>query len=588
MSYLCRLILIVSMFAYPLSTYADLSILPKKKANTISTEIVNSNELLENVVKGLFKSSQLLCNVPEWKLKTSLDHDVSLIKDAVRAYGYYSLSSKREVVRENNCWKVKVEIIDGPRTHIAGVDVKITGEASNDKAFNKYINGEMLSKGDPLLHKDYEKLKNSMLSIASKRGYLDAVFDKKELKIDKDNHSAFITLHFDSKKRYRIGEIIIEQEALVPDLFSKFVDISSGEYYDDKQLVSTYQNLSESGYYSSVDVTPLLDKKNNHQVPVLIKVTKSKPKKYSVGIGASTDIGPRFKASYTNKLSNTKGHSHRSTLSLSPVISSISSAYKIPVEKAQTDFYEFSTSATHENTDTSTSDSFNVGASQSYLLENEWSRLFFLQYSIDDFDVGEDSDTTALLRPGIGFSKTQSNSLLRPTKGYRFNVELTAASAQLLSDVSFIQAQLNTKYIHSVGKDARLLGRLDLGYTEISSFDELPSNLRFFAGGDNSLRGYDYESLGPKDDAGDVIGGKGLVVTSLEVDYSILNNWAGALFVDAGNAFNDTDIDVKVSGGFGVRWNSPVGPIRVDIGFPIDDPGAEDTWRLHFSLGPDL
>jgi translocation and assembly module TamA len=225
---------------------------------------------------------------------------------------------------------------------------------------------------------------------------------------------------------------------------------------------------------------------------------------------------------------------------------------------------------------------------RSNLLDNDWTRIMGLQYSYDDFDVGEDNDTTLLLRPLLGFSRTVSDSPLRPTQGYRLNVEFTGATEALLSDINFLRAQANAKIVQGLGEKFRFLGRVDLGYTETRQFDQMPSNLRFFAGGDNSVRGYDYESLGPEDSAGDVVGGEGLIVGSVEIDYVFRPDWSAALFVDTGNAFNTDQIDLKVGAGFGIRWQSPIGPIRVDLGFPVDEPDADDTWRLHFSLGPDL
>ena len=115
---------------------------------------------------------------------------------------------------------------------------------------------------------------------------------------------------------------------------------------------------------------------------------------------------------------------------------------------------------------------------------------------------------------------------------------------------------------------------------------ELPASVRFFAGGDNSVRGYDFESLGPIDATGAVIGGSYLVDVSLEVDRLFRDKWAVAMFVDGGDAFNDTHIKLKTGVGIGLRWYSPVGPIRLDFAHPLDDP--DKSFRIHISLGPDL
>ncbi|HAI23845.1 MAG TPA: outer membrane protein assembly factor, partial [Alcanivorax sp.] len=119
-----------------------------------------------------------------------------------------------------------------------------------------------------------------------------------------------------------------------------------------------------------------------------------------------------------------------------------------------------------------------------------------------------------------------------------------------------------------------------------SDVTELPASIRFFAGGDASVRGFAYESLGPLDNDGEVIGGRHLLVGSLEYDHPISEQWSLAVFTDAGNAFNNfDDYEIRHSAGFGVRWRSPLGPIRVDFARGIEE-GRE--WRLHLSMGPDL
>ena len=120
----------------------------------------------------------------------------------------------------------------------------------------------------------------------------------------------------------------------------------------------------------------------------------------------------------------------------------------------------------------------------------------------------------------------------------------------------------------------------------MNAFEELPASVRFFAGGDNSIRGYAYQSLGPKDDQGDVVGGRNLLVGSVELERRLLDKWGVALFADSGNAFDRAHVDPRTGIGIGIRWRSPVGPVRLDIAHPLND--SKDTFRIHFSMGPEL
>jgi translocation and assembly module TamA len=124
------------------------------------------------------------------------------------------------------------------------------------------------------------------------------------------------------------------------------------------------------------------------------------------------------------------------------------------------------------------------------------------------------------------------------------------------------------------------------GYTAEDSFEKLPPSIRFFAGGDQSIRGFDFESLGPVDLTGAVIGGSRLVELSAEYEHEIKPHWSLAVFADSGNAFNDLDLPMRTGAGFGARWRSPLGPVRIDIAWPVND--VEKGPRLHVNLGPDL
>jgi translocation and assembly module TamA len=111
--------------------------------------------------------------------------------------------------------------------------------------------------------------------------------------------------------------------------------------------------------------------------------------------------------------------------------------------------------------------------------------------------------------------------------------------------------------------------------------------LRFFTGGDRSVRGFRYEGIGARDSLGTIIGGQALVVGSIEADYQVLPSWALAVFTDAGHAENTLTLrNLERSVGTGVRYLSPIGPIRFDVAFAVSRPGS--PMRLHVSLGPDI
>ena len=126
-----------------------------------------------------------------------------------------------------------------------------------------------------------------------------------------------------------------------------------------------------------------------------------------------------------------------------------------------------------------------------------------------------------------------------------------------------------------------------MGRTFSPDFRDLPATLRFFTGGDQTVRGFRYLELGPRDAAGESIGGRALIAGSLEVDYRFLERWAVAAFHDAGNALDSfSSLSLERGIGGGLRWLSPIGLIRLDAAFAVSRPGS--PLRIHFIIGPDL
>jgi translocation and assembly module TamA len=173
------------------------------------------------------------------------------------------------------------------------------------------------------------------------------------------------------------------------------------------------------------------------------------------------------------------------------------------------------------------------------------------------------------------------------TNGDRLRFTLQGTAKNPLSEATFVQGLADAKAIHTLGGRNRLIGRAQVGYTATNDFRILPPRFRFFAGGDQSVRGYRYQSLGPKDEEGNVIGGEALLVASLEYEYRFRPKWGVAVFYDTGNAFHNFSSGSLAQGaGFGVRWRSPIGPVRADIAWGISDPNHPIVF--HLNIGPDL
>jgi translocation and assembly module TamA len=320
-------------------------------------------------------------------------------------------------------------------------------------------------------------------------------------------------------------------------------------------------------------------------VPVRVELAANPRNTWRVGVGYGTDTGPRLAADWDNRYLNARGHGAEARLRLSPVLSTLSGSYLIPFFRGKDVELGVTTLLTREDTDTSESNSVQTGVKR-LTSRWGWNETLSLSYRYEDFRVGAEKDTSNLLMPGIGYWKSVSDDPVYPRKGWRLSMDLRTAVEGFVSDTTFLQGLLRAKYILPVADVGRFIARADFGGTLVSDVRELPASLRFFAGGDNSVRGFDYESLGPENADGDVTGGRYLAVGSVEYEHQVKGNWSVAVFSDVGNAFDELSDDFEYSVGTGVRWRSPVGLVRVDIAAGISD--ADLPIRLHFVIGPDL
>jgi translocation and assembly module TamA len=216
-----------------------------------------------------------------------------------------------------------------------------------------------------------------------------------------------------------------------------------------------------------------------------------------------------------------------------------------------------------------------------------WQETLSLTYQHQTYGVGVDSGTSKLLTPGISYTRTHSDSKSFPLHGYKAQVDLQGSHQGFLANASFVQLHVLAKGITSLGKRTRMLVRLEAGHEFTSQFRILPPTLRFFTGGDQTVRGFAYQTIGDLDERGNVIGGPTLAVASVESDYRILEKFGVAVFSDVGSAaksFSIRGLDQGV--GAGLRWLSPVGMVRLDGAFAISRPGA--PFRIHVSIGADL
>jgi translocation and assembly module TamA len=542
-------------------------------------------ELLENVLLYI-DLDQEACTAATWRINQRYQNAPRQIRSALEAYGYYRAEISSTLEFGESCWQAAFRIEPGEPVRIRTLDLQLSAEAAQDPAFVNAIRDAGLHADAALHHGRYEELKSRLLGHAAERGYVTARFSTQRIDVFPEQLAADVTLHFESGPRYRFGPIELDQAVLRESLLLAYMRFGEGDLYDQRQLTSLYIALAESGYFDTVDVSPQPPDHDSLVVPVTVRLTPSRPRLITYGLGYSTDTGPRLRLGRDNRRYNDRGHQFGLNAQLSPVISDVTVNYRFPWGDPRTEWVSFDGGVRHEDTDTFVSDRLQFGVRRVVDLPANWTRTQRADLRFEDFEVGDQASRSRLLMPGMEWLRLRADNTLRPRQGSRLDFEIRAAGADLGSDTSFVQAVARGKWVWSLPSRARVLVRGHAGLTWQESFEALPPSVRFFAGGDTSVRGYRYEALGPTNEQGEIIGGSGILTGSVEYEHPLRGPWSFATFIDSGNAFRGSSFRTKTGAGLGLRWQSPLGPVRIDVAKPFAEPDRD--YRLHVTLGPDL
>ena len=506
---------------------------------------------------------------------------------AAQALGYYQAQIDSEIQDGENP-RLVIKVLPGEPIRLRNVVVRVEGPAASLKAF-KVPQSDALKTGAVLNHGHYEDAKRLIQNQASRYGFFSGRFTSQRLSIDPRAGVADIELVYDSGPRYSLGKVMFSGDSpFDEDLLKRMVPFKENTPYDSQLIAELNQAMQASGYFEGVRVDAAPTAAVGQVIPVTVQLETRKPRTMGLGLGFSTDVGPRGRANWTRHWANAQGHSYGFESEISAPRQNVGLWYDVPLDPPLTDKLRFAGGYQYEEiagTD-SLSKLLTVGPEWHSKLPSGWERVISLKWQREEYRLGDDSGLSTLLMPGISYSYLRSDDRIDPHKGYRLQFDAQVAKEGLGSDANLVRGNVLLKGLTTIAQNHRFLGRVQFGGNFTDGYTSIPPSLRFFAGGDQSVRGYDYQTLSPTNSDGDRIGGRYMVAGSVEYQYSIAEKWRLATFVDQGNSFNNLDLpSLKTGVGFGVRWVSPVGPLRLDLAHPLDDDGGV---RLHFSMGPEL
>lgn len=531
------------------------------------------------------------------------------VQSALRPYGYYEPTVHSEIINNGKGdWRVTVDIDPGPPVLLDHIDVQVHGPGEQDLLFTRIMDNLPLHPGERLNHAAYDNLKGELQRTAATYGYLDAKLTRNELVVDPQSRKANVALELQTGERYRFGTTTIEQKAVNDSLVRRYLRYSQGEPFDLTEILRTQFALDDAQYFANLEVLPGDPDRSAHVVPVNIKADPSRRNWYSIGGGYATDTGPRGTLTWENRRINSLGHRFTVLIQAAQVTKyQVQSNYIIPIGDPALE--KLTLQGVVEQRDLA-----DVTTRNEYLqpgitrVAGNWQYVYFVQGLKTTGESAAETRTDRMLIPGIDIASVPKGYLGEPIFQHGVFLEVKGSDGIVGANTRFIQAHLTGVRVFNFHPKWHLLLRDEIGATVVSRFGNLPVVERFFAGGDNSVRGFAYNSLSPTEDVcapksarnpdgscvvpvypaqAVKVGGKDVITGTVEVIRDLPRNFGIATFFDYGNAFNrfgGTPLEYSVGVGFRVRL--PVVTLGVDVAQPISRPGASP--RLHINFSPKL
>ena len=480
---------------------------------------------------------------------------------------------------------IHIKVSPGPIARVSKANISINGAITADPAEAKRV-AEVtqrwrLQPGTPFRQSDWDSAKEAMLREFVFDGYPAARITASTAEVDPKAAQVFIDVAIDSGPLFRFGSTRIEGLHRYPrQLVENLQHFRPGERYSHEAVVRYQTDLQASGFFRSASVAVDTDPSQASAASIQVRVVEHPEKKVDLGLGYSTDTGPRAEAQFTHYNTLQPGWQGTSKLSVDAKEQTLNAELALTPESSGWR-NRFGAEALHSDIENLITRRFGITAQRAWRTpekEHDWALK--LQVEEQSLTAGPVDNLNALTL-NYSWTSRKVDDLLRPRRGHMVNLQLGGASQTLLSTRSFVRAYSRALQIVPFGRHDRIHVRGEAGAVWADSRDGIPSEFLFRAGGDQSVRGYDYQSLGVTKGSS-IVGGRFLGVATIEYQHDFTPQWGGALFVDGGNAADTPSALKPVYGyGAGVRWITPAGALNLDIAKPQENGRV----RLHFTLG---
>lgn len=529
-------------------------------------------------------------NMPQEEWQRLIGITPQKIRDLLATEGHFSPSVEFEIVQDADRSVARFNVTPGPVTQVNSVDIRFSGAiADGPHADTKRMENLKrrwgLKPGEPFSQKAWSDAKEALLKGMLNRDFPTASIAQSEAKIDPAQNTAMLTIEVDSGPFFTFGTLQIQGLDRYPrKVIDNLNPIHPGEPYSQSMLTELQTRLQDTGYFRSVFATINPDPAHPEQVPVHVTLTENERRRLGIGVGFSTDTGARGQLKWLDR--QMLGHNWRmeSELRMDRQTRTLGADLYFP---ARTNGWRPSIGTRYERTDITNEidDKFRVDARMTSPIKVD-EKVWGTSYLADRQRVGDSfiNNRQALIA-SYSYTRRRVNNLLTPRRGYVASIDLSGGITGSLSEKNLARVVGQGYTLVPLGPRWLVTLRGQIGDVFGAKRDAVPGDLLFRTGGDQTVRGYAYNSLGVhvvQNGSDAVVGGNVMAVASAELTYWITPAWGAAIFRDAGDAADSwRNFQLNQGTGIGARWRSPIGPVNLDLAYGH----SVNKVRLHFSVG---
>ena len=505
-------------------------------------------------------------------------------REAAAAEGYFSAEVGVSIAEREAPWRVLLRVVPGERTRVAAIDIGFRGPAASDpeagEALERVRRAWPLRAGAPFRQSDWEDAKQRAVAELSAWRYAAARIASSEARIDPGAREARLSVILESGPAFRFGDVRVSGTSRYdPALVENLSPIRPGEDYDRAALLVYQRRLAETGYFASVQVAVDTQPEAAAAAPVRVAVLEAPTKHVEGGLSYNTDVGARLQLRYSDQDLRDSAWRLRTGFAVDSKIQELQMDLDSPPRRGAR-WNNFFARIGRTDIQNEIARSFALGVAHNFGTDIAPSAAI-LSWHLEDQRTGTTlTDSRYAVYVGLRRSFRSTDDVVNPRAGYFGHVEVGGGLPEASSQ-SFLRAIAHASYVLPQGRRSEVLLRAQGGVVRADAREGIPTTFLFRTGGDRTVRGYAFESIGVAE--GDaIVGGRRLFVASAEYTHWVGANWGVAAFVDSGDAWDDGErFDPVVGHGLGVRFRTPIGPARVDVAY-----GRETRdYRLHLSIG---